>query len=130
MGYRPSAPGSPRRKLVRNHRGRNGQPLLNDQQQAWITSSTPRSQVSLQADWSYRRWGLTLRETRYSKTVSELDYYTGEHAYSTTVFNRFENSPKYITDVALRYAAPSSVASRLLLTDQVRCGVSARLGPA
>ncbi|MBN0810177.1 TonB-dependent receptor, partial [Pseudomonas aeruginosa] len=28
-----------------------------------------------------------------------------EHAYSTTVFNRFENSPKYITDVALRYAA-------------------------
>ncbi|MFF6500420.1 TonB-dependent receptor domain-containing protein [Pseudomonas aeruginosa] len=94
-----------RTKLVRNHRGRNGQPLLNDQQQAWITSSTPRSQVSLQADWSYRRWGLTLRETRYSKTVSELDYYTGEHAYSTTVFNRFENSPKYITDVALRYAA-------------------------
>ena len=46
-----------RTKLVRNHRGRNGQPLLNDQQQAWITSSTPRSQVSLQADWSYRRWG-------------------------------------------------------------------------
>ena len=90
---------------VRLDKVKEQQAQLNDQQQAWITSSTPRSQVSLQADWSYRRWGLTLRETRYSKTVSELDYYTGEHAYSTTVFNRFENSPKYITDVALRYAA-------------------------
>lgn len=94
-----------RTKLLKNHIGSDGRPLLNDQQQAWITSSTPRSQVSLEANWSRDKWGLTVRETRYSKTISELDYYTGPSAYSTTEFNHFENSPKYLTDIELRYAA-------------------------
>ncbi|MGC8384742.1 TonB-dependent receptor plug domain-containing protein [Pseudomonas aeruginosa] len=34
-----------RTTLRKNHRGANGEPLLNAQQVAWITSSTPRSQV-------------------------------------------------------------------------------------
>ncbi|EIK67668.1 TonB-dependent receptor [Pseudomonas synxantha BG33R] len=61
--------------------------------------------MSLEASWSRDKWGLTVRETRYSKTISELDYYTGPNAYSTTEFNHFENSPKYLTDIELRYAA-------------------------
>lgn len=100
-------------QLQKNHLGSNGQPLLNRQQQAWITSSTPQSQVSLEATWSLDRWAVLLRETRYGKTVSELDYYTGPNAYSTTEFNRFENSPKYLTDVELRFAATRQLSLAL-----------------
>ncbi|WP_437882327.1 TonB-dependent receptor domain-containing protein [Pseudomonas sp. LRF_L74] len=100
-------------QLQKNHLGSNGQPLLNRQQQAWITSSTPQSQVSLEATWSFERWAVQVRETRYGKSVSELDYYTGPNAYSTTEFNRFENSPKYLTDVELRFAATRQLSLAL-----------------
>lgn len=94
-----------RTRLEKNHRGSNGEPLLNAQQIAWITSSTPRSQVSLGGTWTLREWDMSLRLTRYGHTTSELDYTEGPDAWSTEKFNHFVNSPKYITDVAARYRA-------------------------
>ncbi|KAF1068304.1 MAG: Vitamin B12 transporter BtuB [Pseudomonas citronellolis] len=92
-----------RTRLEKNHRGSNGEPLLNAQQIAWITSSTPRSQVSLGGTWTRQAWDVSLRVTRYGHTTSELDYTEGPDAWSTEKFNHFVNSPKYITDVAARY---------------------------
>lgn len=92
-----------RTRLLKNHRGANGDLLLNAQQIAWITSSTPRSQVSLGGTWSRQDWEVSLRLTRYGRTTSELDYTVGPDAWSTTTFNHFVNSPKYITDIAARY---------------------------
>ncbi|CAM3812235.1 iron complex outermembrane recepter protein [Pseudomonas synxantha] len=93
-----------RTKVEKNHQGANGDVLLNAQQIAWLTSSTPRSQVSLGSTWSLDNLDVSLRLTRYGKTTSELDYTVGPNAWSPTVFNHFVNSPKYITDVAVRYA--------------------------
>lgn len=93
-----------RTKVEKNHQGANGDVLLNAQQIAWLTSSTPRSQVSLGGTWSLDNLDVSLRLTRYGKTTSELDYTVGPNAWSPTVFNYFVNSPKYITDVAVRYA--------------------------
>lgn len=93
-----------RTKLEKNHRGANGDELLNAQQIAWITTSTPRSQVSLGGTWSIDDLDLSLRVTRYGRTTSELDYTVGPNAWSATEFNHFVNSPKYITDIAVRYA--------------------------
>nr|WP_132765995.1 TonB-dependent receptor [Pseudomonas aeruginosa] len=92
-----------RTTLRKNHRGANGEPLLNAQQVAWITSSTPRSQVSLGGTWSRQDWEVSLRLTRYGRTSSELDYTVGPDAWSTEKFNHFVNDPKYITDIAARY---------------------------
>ncbi|HBO9432677.1 TPA: TonB-dependent receptor [Pseudomonas aeruginosa] len=92
-----------RTTLRKNHRGANGEPLLNAQQVAWIISSTPRSQVSLGGTWSRQDWEVSLRLTRYGRTSSELDYTVGPDAWSTQKFNHFVNDPKYITDIAARY---------------------------
>ena len=93
-----------RTKLLKNHRGANGDLLLNAQQISWITSSTPRSQISLGGTWSLEDLAVSLRLTRYGRTTSELDYTVGPDAWSSSVFNHFVNQPKYITDIAVRYA--------------------------
>ena len=83
----------------------NGVPQLNQLQSAWLTSAAPKDKIIVGADWKVARIGLSVHETRYGATSDYQEYITGPNAFSTTTFERFTNSPKYITDVELRFEA-------------------------
>ncbi|NKI72277.1 TonB-dependent receptor [Collimonas pratensis] len=85
-------------------RDANGNILLNAQQIGYLTSATPRNKLILGGVWSKDKWGVSLHLTRFGKTSTEATYYTGPNAFSTTTFNHIENTPKYITDLEVRYA--------------------------
>lgn len=81
----------------------NGNPLLNAQQVAWLTTTTPRNRISLGTVWSVNSWDVSLHETRFGQTSAEQYYTSGPNMFSTTVFSHFINTPKYVTDLELRY---------------------------
>lgn len=85
--------------------GANGQPLLNAQQIAYLTSGTPKSKIIVGGVWNYGRWGLSLHETRYGTTSAEESYRTGPNAGSVSVFIPFTNKVEYTTDIEARYNA-------------------------
>ncbi|CAN0620818.1 iron complex outermembrane recepter protein [Burkholderia multivorans] len=83
--------------------GANGQPLLNAQQIAYLTSGTPKSKIIVGGVWNYGRWGLSLHETRYGTTSAAESYRTGPNAGSVSVFIPFTNKVEYTTDIEARY---------------------------
>lgn len=83
--------------------GSNGQPQLNAQQVAWITSSTPKNKIIIGGTWHRDKWWVTLHETRFGPTSAQETYFVGPNAFSTTQFIHFENAARYITDVEVRY---------------------------
>ena len=81
----------------------NGNVLLNAQQVGYLTTSTPKNKLIAGGAWTNGPWGISLHATRYGKTATEGTWYTGPDAYSTTVFNHFENAARTLTDVEVRY---------------------------
>ncbi len=89
---------------VRNvARDGNNNPLLNAQQQAYLTSYTPRNRLIFGGSWHYGDLDVTVHEIRYGRATSELEYYTGALAYSNTQFMRFLNPPRYETNLVIGY---------------------------
>ena len=83
--------------------GANGQPELNAQQVAWLSTSTPKNKIIIGGTWHRDKWAVTLHETRYGSTSSQETYFAGANAFSTTQFLQFTNAPRYITDLEVRY---------------------------
>jgi iron complex outermembrane receptor protein len=83
--------------------GANGQPELNAQQIAWLSTSTPKNKIIIGGTWHHDEWGVSLHETRYGSTSSEETYIVGPNAFSTTQFLHFTNAARYLTDVEVRY---------------------------
>jgi iron complex outermembrane recepter protein len=82
----------------------NGVSLLNAQQLGFLTSATPKNKIIIGGTWHLDKWAVSLHETRYGSTSGEATYWSGPNAYSTTTFYHFTNTPKYITDLEVRYA--------------------------
>ena len=89
--------------VTRVANGANGQPELNAQQIAWLTTATPKNKIIIGGTWHLDKWGVSLHETRFGSTSSEQTYIVGPNAFSTTQFIHFDNAAKYITDVEVRY---------------------------
>jgi iron complex outermembrane receptor protein len=83
--------------------GTNGQPELNAQQIAWLTTATPKNKIIIGGTWHLDKWGVSLHETRFGSTSSEETYIVGANAFSTTQFIHFENAARYVTDLEVRY---------------------------
>jgi iron complex outermembrane receptor protein len=83
--------------------GANGQPELNAQQIAWLSTSTPKNKIIIGGTWHHDEWGVSLHETRYGSTSSEETYIVGPNAFSTTQFLHFTNAARYLTDIEVRY---------------------------
>jgi iron complex outermembrane receptor protein len=83
--------------------GANGQPLLNAQQIAYLTTGTPKSKIIIGGVWNFGKWGVSLHETRYGTTSAEESYRTGPNAGSVSVFIPFTNKAEYTTDIEARY---------------------------
>ncbi|MGF6642808.1 TonB-dependent receptor plug domain-containing protein [Paraburkholderia sp. GAS82] len=83
--------------------GANGQPELNAQQIAWLTTATPKNKIIIGGTWHLDKWGVSLHETRFGSTSSEETYIVGPNAFSTTQFIHFENAARYVTDLEVRY---------------------------
>ncbi len=82
----------------------NGNPLLDAQQAAYLTSDSPESKIIFGGVWKMRGFLATLHEIRYGKTVSLDQYYTGPNAFSITQFYESVNDPRYITNLEIGYA--------------------------
>ena len=83
--------------------GANGQPELNAQQIAWLSTATPKNKIIIGGNWHLDKWGVSLHETRFGSTSSEETYIVGPNAFSTTQFIHFENAARYTTDLEVRY---------------------------
>nr|WP_220791996.1 TonB-dependent receptor [Gluconacetobacter azotocaptans] len=81
----------------------NGNALLNLQQQAYITSYTPRNRLIFGGVWHYGKMDFSVHEIRSGRATSQLSYYTGPNAYSNTQFMRFVNPPRYETNLVIGY---------------------------
>jgi iron complex outermembrane recepter protein len=86
-------------EIQKIYRDRNGNLLLNDQQQSYLTSNTPDSKVVFGAHWTGVKWSVNLSETRFGNATSVLTYQSGPNANSSTVFDAVEQTPKYRTDL-------------------------------
>lgn len=84
-------------------KGANGAPTLNAQQIGWLTTSTPKNKIIVGGTWRRDKWAVSLHETRYGSTSSEMTYIVGPNAFSTTQFQHVDNAARYVTDVEVRY---------------------------
>ena len=82
----------------------NGNPLLDAQQAAYLTSDSPESKIIVGGTWKDSGVSAALHEIRYGKTVALDQYYTGPNAYSITTFYPSINNPRYVTNLELGYA--------------------------
>jgi len=89
--------------LVSVTTGANGLPVTNVQQDAWLTSVTPKYKFVLGGKWEKDRWGLSLHENIYGPSSDEATIYEGPNTFSTTVFDYFKESLKVTTDLAVDY---------------------------
>ena len=82
----------------------NGNPLLDAQQQTYLTSDSPESKIILGGTWKNSGFSAGLHEIRYGKTVALDEYYTGPNAFSLTTLYTSVDTPKYVTNLELGYA--------------------------
>ncbi|MFT8591917.1 MAG: TonB-dependent receptor [Acetobacter orientalis] len=103
-----------RTRLHHNALGTDGQPLLNAQNVAYITTAYPRSKIILNAFYTWKNWDVNIRQTRYGETTSMLSYADwtdktltcpsgGALAYSNSCFAQFKNTPRWLTDLEFGY---------------------------
>ncbi len=98
--------------LVSVTTGANGLPVTNAQQDAWLTSVTPKYKFVLGGKWEKDRWGVSLHENIYGPSSDEATIYEGPNTFSTTVFDYFKESLKATTDISIDY----SIVNNLLMT--------------
>ena len=82
----------------------NGNPLLDAQQAAYLTSDSPESKIIIGGTWKKQGFLAALHEIRYGKTVALDQYYTGPNAFSIKTFYESVNDPRYVTNLELGYA--------------------------
>ena len=81
----------------------NGNPLLDAQQVAYLTSTSPQSKLIVGGLWKDAGFSVSLHEIRYGKSAPLDQYYTGPNAFSITTFYESVNQPKYVTNLELRF---------------------------
>jgi len=81
----------------------NGNPLLNKQGIAYISTYFPKTKLIIGGHWTYGRTDIALHEVRYGSATSQLQYTMGPNAYSDTDFLQFVNQPRYVTNIQVGY---------------------------
>ncbi|KXV62775.1 hypothetical protein AD949_09380 [Acetobacter orleanensis] len=92
-----------------------GNPLMNAQSVAYLTTAYPRSKMIFGGRFTSGKWTVGVHEIRYGQTTSQLTYYGGAgntNSLSSTQFREFHNTPKFITNLEVTYR----VHPRLALT--------------
>lgn len=92
-----------------------GNPLMNAQSIAYLTTAYPRSKMIFGGRFTSGKWTVGVHEIRYGQTTSQLTYYGGAgntSSLSSTNFLQFHNTPKFITNLEVTYR----VHPRLSLT--------------
>ncbi|WP_026397450.1 TonB-dependent receptor plug domain-containing protein [Acetobacter nitrogenifigens] len=96
-----------RTRLHHNGIGSTGKQLLNAQNIGYITTAYPRSKIILNAFYTVGNWDVNVRQTRYGQTTNMLTYqdwaYPKTLQYSVDQFQKFENSPHWLTDIEVGY---------------------------
>ena len=81
----------------------NGNPLLNAQGIAFLTTAQPQSKIILGGVWKSQGFSVTLHEVRYGQSTFQETFYQGPNIYSNSVFYRHENPARYITNIEAGY---------------------------
>ncbi|NHO18239.1 TonB-dependent receptor [Acetobacter oeni] len=95
-----------RTRLHHNGIGSTGNELLNAQNIGYITTAYPRSKIILNAYYTYHNWDVNIRQTRYGQTTDMMSYEDWAPTalqYSVTQFEKFVNSPHWLTDLEVGY---------------------------
>ncbi len=81
-----------------------GLPVTNAQQEAWLTSTTPKYKIIVGGVWHDDSWAVSLHEHIYGPASDQVTIYAGPNTFSTTVFDRFDERAKATTDLAVSYS--------------------------
>lgn len=93
-------------KFLNIGRDANGNVAMNSQQQAYLTSYTPRNKLSFGGHWFYKNMDFAIHEIRYGHTTANMTYWNDVPASmvnSVTEFLRVMQQPKFQTDIAFGY---------------------------
>lgn len=94
----------------------NGNPLLNAQSIAYITTAYPRSKMIFGGRFTSGKWAVAVHEIRYGQVTSQLTYYGGAgntSSLSSTNYREFQNTPKFITNLEVTYRVNPHLAVTL-----------------
>jgi iron complex outermembrane receptor protein len=92
-----------RTNITRMGTNASGNPLLNAQQIAYLTSVAPHNKVILGGSWFVGDWDINLHEVRYGSIRDMMTIYTGPNAYSTKVFQPYVSGAQYETNLEVGY---------------------------
>jgi iron complex outermembrane recepter protein len=80
-----------------------GEPILNVQQMAYLTSTTPKTKVILGGVWQLGKWGVSVHETYWGATTDQLSYIVGPESVVPDTFYPWRNKAMFTTDFEVRY---------------------------
>jgi iron complex outermembrane receptor protein len=81
----------------------NGNPLLNAQTIAYLSSDSPQSKIIVGGTYHLGGWLMSLHEIRYGKSVAQDTFYSGPNIYSIAVFYESVKKPKHVTNLETGY---------------------------
>jgi iron complex outermembrane recepter protein len=81
----------------------NGNPLLNAQGVAYLTSAQPQSKIILGGTWRNSGWVATLHEIRYGQSIFQDTFFAGPDIFSNKVFYESIDPPRYVTNLEFGY---------------------------
>ena len=95
-----------RTRLHHNGTDALGENYLNLHDITSITTDYPRSKIILNAFYTVGNWDINIRQTRYGQTTDMMtyqDWAPSSVRYSTTQFDQFIQSPRWLTDIEIGY---------------------------
>ncbi len=81
----------------------NGNPLLNAQGEGYLSTYFPKNKLIFGGHWFYKKVDVALHEIRWGSAESQLQYTSGANAYSDAVFDGFEITPQWVTNIQVGY---------------------------
>ncbi len=82
---------------------RNGNALLNAQGIAYLSTYFPKNKLIIGGHAFYKRFDLAWHEIRFGSAESQLQFTSGPNAFSNTIFQPFQNTPQWVTNVQVGY---------------------------
>ncbi|MBS0961247.1 TonB-dependent receptor plug domain-containing protein [Acetobacter thailandicus] len=89
-----------------------GRSLLNAQQIAYLTTASPRNVLIFGGTWNVSRWSIDVHEMRYGHIFDQMTIQQGTNAYSSSIFQPYNQHARFLTNLAVSYRA----TDRLTLT--------------
>lgn len=82
-----------------------GKSLLNAQQIAYLTTASPKNILIFGGTWTVKRWSVDVHEMRYGHIFDQMTIQQGANAYSSSIFQPYNQHERFLTNIAVSYRA-------------------------